>query len=138
MGSKDMRSGSEVVTVDVTEAKNLLEAAGHVYLDVRTEEEFGSGHCLAPKDKIFNVPYMFDTPHGREKNPDFLNQVSSLLNQTDDILVGCRSGVRSLDATTDLMAAGYKKASNVGGGYLAWVNKMLPVHVEQPQPADGN
>lgn len=40
---------------------------------------------MAPK--VVNIPYMFNTPQGRVKNQDFLDQVSSLLNPTDDILV---------------------------------------------------
>ncbi|XP_010557664.1 PREDICTED: thiosulfate sulfurtransferase 18 [Tarenaya hassleriana] len=123
-------SGSEVVTVDVAEAKRLVEAGRHSYLDVRTREEFRRGHCLAPK--IFNVPYMFNSPHGRVKNPEFLSQVSSLLDQTDHIVVGCQSGVRSFHAAADLIAAGYKNASNMGGGYVAWVSHIFPVQAEQP------
>ncbi|KAF8049660.1 hypothetical protein N665_2159s0011 [Sinapis alba] len=74
----------EVVNVDVSQAKTLLES-DHQYLDVRTEEEFRRGHCFVPK--ILNVPYMLNSPQGRVKNQDFLDQVSSLLNPTDDILV---------------------------------------------------
>ncbi|CAH2043036.1 unnamed protein product [Thlaspi arvense] len=129
----------EVVTVDVSQAKTLLQS-GHRYLDVRTEEEFRRGHCLA--SEILNVPYMLNTPQGRVKNQDFLDQVSSLLNPTDDVLVfeidlesddtqGCQSGARSLNATAELLAAGFKKVRNVGGGYLAWVDHSFPINKEQ-------
>ncbi|ESQ31090.1 hypothetical protein EUTSA_v10005118mg [Eutrema salsugineum] len=118
----------EVVTVDVSQAKTLLQF-GHQYLDVRTQEEFRKGHCQAPQ--ILNVPYMLSTPQGRVKNQDFLDQVSSLLNPTDDILVGCQSGARSFNATTELVAAGFKKVKNVGGGYLAWVDHSFPINKEQ-------
>ncbi|CAA7056986.1 unnamed protein product [Microthlaspi erraticum] len=120
---------AEVVTVDVSEGKNLLQS-GHQYLDVRTEEEFKRGHCVAPK--VVNIPYMFNTPQGRVKNQDFLDQVSSLLNPTDDILVGCQSGARSLNASTELLAAGFKKVRNMGGGYLAWVDHSFAINKEQP------
>ncbi|XP_056844339.1 thiosulfate sulfurtransferase 18 isoform X1 [Raphanus sativus] len=146
----------EVVTVDVSQAKALLQS-DHQYLDVRcallshhhyvqvtkfkllistcrTEEEFRRGHCLAPK--ILNVPYMLNTPQGRVKNPKFLDQVSSLLSPTDDILVGCQSGARSFNATSELVAAGYKKVRNVGGGYLAWVDQNFPINKEQQQSAN--
>ncbi|KFK28277.1 hypothetical protein AALP_AA8G495600 [Arabis alpina] len=118
----------EVVTVDVSQAKSLIES-GYQYLDVRTPEEFGRGHCVA--SNIVNIPYMFNTPQGRVKNQDFLNQVSYLLNPADDILVGCQSGARSLNATTELVAAGFKKVRNVGGGYSAWVNHNFPINKEQ-------
>ncbi|XP_010465862.1 PREDICTED: thiosulfate sulfurtransferase 18 isoform X2 [Camelina sativa] len=119
----------QVVSVDVSQAKALLQS-GHQYLDVRTQEEFKRGHCQATK--IVNIPYMVNTPQGRGKNQDFLEQVSSLLNPADDILVGCQSGARSLNATTELLAAGYKKVRNVGGGYMAWVDHSFPINKEEP------
>ncbi|KAF5442001.1 hypothetical protein F2P56_037009 [Juglans regia] len=111
-------SGAEVVTVDVHEAKDLIKS-GYAYLDVRTVEEYKKGHVGA--DKIFNIPYMFITPEGRVKNPQFLEEVSSACNKEDHLIVGCQSGVRSLYATSDLLTAGFKDVSNMGGGYLAWV-----------------
>ncbi|CAN6680479.1 unnamed protein product [Malus baccata var. baccata] len=94
-------SGSEVVTVDVQEAKHLLES-GYGYLEVRTEEEYKKGHVDAKK--ILNIPYMFNTPEGRVKNPQFLEEVSSACKKDDLLVVGCQSGVRSLYATADLQA----------------------------------
>ncbi|XP_050127495.1 thiosulfate sulfurtransferase 18-like isoform X3 [Malus sylvestris] len=95
-------SESEVVTVDVQEAKHLLES-GYGYLEVRTEEEYKKGHV--DTKKILNIPYMFNTPKGMVKNPQFLEEVSSACNKDDLIVVGCQSGVRSLYATADLLAA---------------------------------
>ncbi|KAI9109775.1 hypothetical protein K1719_019405 [Acacia pycnantha] len=123
MGSIES-SGAEVVTVDVHTAKGLTHA-GHVYLDVRTVEEFEKGHPDA--DKVINIPYMFNTPQGRVKNADFLNKVSSACNKEDHLLVGCQSGMRSVSATRDLLGDGYKNVRNVGGGYLEWVKNQLPV-----------
>ncbi|KAJ4887530.1 Thiosulfate sulfurtransferase 18 [Raphanus sativus] len=123
----------EVVNVDVSQAKTLLQS-DHQYLDVRTEEEFRRGHCFVPK--ILNVPYMLNSPQGRVKNQDFLDQVSSLLNPTDDILVGCQSGARSLSATAELVTAGFEKVRNVGGGYQAWVDHNFPIIKEQQQSAN--
>nr|XP_028953813.1 uncharacterized protein LOC103426785 [Malus domestica] len=117
-------SESEVVTVDVQEAKHLLES-GYGYLEVRTEEEYKKGHV--DTKKILNIPYMFNTPKGMVKNPQFLEEVSSACNKDDLIVVGCQSGVRSLYATADLLAAGFKNVSNMGGGYLAWIEHDFPV-----------
>ncbi|KAM0970236.1 hypothetical protein FF1_018349 [Malus domestica] len=124
-------SGSEVVTVDVQEAKHLLES-GYGYLEVRTEEEYKKGHVDA--NKILNIPYMFNTPEGRVKNPQFLEEVSSACKKDDLLVVGCQSGVRSLYATADLQAAGFEHVSNMGGGYLAWVKHNFPV--TKPEDAD--
>ncbi|KAE8010631.1 hypothetical protein FH972_006986 [Carpinus fangiana] len=92
-------SGAEVVTVDVHAAKDLIKS-GYKYLDVRTVEEFKKGHVGS--DKILNIPYMFNTPEGRVKNPQFLGEVSSACNKEDHLI-------------------GFKDVSNMGGGYLAWV-----------------
>ncbi|AED98168.1 sulfurtransferase 18 [Arabidopsis thaliana] len=105
----------EVVSVDVSQAKTLLQS-GHQYLDVRTQDEFRRGHCEAAK--IVNIPYMLNTPQGRVKNQEFLEQVSSLLNPADDILVGCQSGARSLKATTELVAAVRLQESEKRGRWL--------------------
>ncbi|KAJ1408784.1 Rhodanese-like domain [Sesbania bispinosa] len=94
-------AAAKVVTLDVHAAKRLIQT-GHTYLDVRTVKEFMKGHVDAAK--IFNIPYMLDTPKGRVKNPDFLKEVSSACTKEDNLIVGCQSGVRSLYATTDLLA----------------------------------
>ncbi|MED6217413.1 hypothetical protein PIB30_017474 [Stylosanthes scabra] len=114
----------EVATIDVTATKGLIQN-GHVYLDVRTVEEFEKGHVDA--EKIINIPYMFNTPQGRVKNPEFLKEVSSACKKEDHIIVGCQSGVRSLYATADLLAEGYKDVNNMGGGYLDWIKNEFPV-----------
>ncbi|KAB1201805.1 Thiosulfate sulfurtransferase 18 [Morella rubra] len=124
-------SEAEVVTVDVHGAKDLIKS-GYKFLDVRTVEEYKEGHVRT--DKIFNIPYMFDTPEGRVKNPKFLEEVSSACDKEDHLVVGCRSGVRSLYATTDLLAAGFKHVSNMGGGHLAWVENGFLVQKPEAEP----
>ncbi|XP_048230146.1 rhodanese-like domain-containing protein 17 isoform X2 [Ricinus communis] len=130
MGSLDKSSGAEVVTVDVKAAKGLLES-DYVYLDVRTVEEFKKGHVHA--EKILNIPYMFNTPEGRVKNPKFLQEVSAVCKEEDHLVVGCQSGVRSLYATADMLGAGFKDVSNMEGGYLAWMQNEFPLKIEEEQ-----
>ncbi|CAL0313113.1 unnamed protein product [Lupinus luteus] len=125
MGSNEIESsGAEVVTVDVSITKGLIQN-GHVYLDVRTKEEFEKGHVDA--EKIINIPYMFNTPEGRVKNSEFMKEVLSATNKEDHLIVGCQSGVRSLYASADLLAEGFKDVRNMGGGYLDWVKNQFPV-----------
>ncbi|RWR92315.1 rhodanese-like domain-containing protein 19, mitochondrial isoform X2 [Cinnamomum micranthum f. kanehirae] len=120
-------TGSHAVeTVDVHAAKDLIRSS-HLYLDVRTAEEFKQGHL----ENALNVPYMFSTPQGRVKNPEFLEQVSSVCQKDDHIVVGCQSGVRSLQASVDLLSADFKNIKNMGGGYAAWVKKGFTV--EKPK-----
>ncbi|KAA8531987.1 hypothetical protein F0562_006871 [Nyssa sinensis] len=111
-------SEAEVVTVDVQAAKDLI-GSGHRYLDVRTEDEFKKGHVDV--ENVLNIPYMFNTPEGRVKNPKFMEQVLSACSKDDHFVVGCQTGVRSVYATTDLLRADFKSVYNMGGGYVAWV-----------------
>ncbi|CAI9272277.1 unnamed protein product [Lactuca saligna] len=120
-------SESEVVTIDVLKANDLLRNSGYRYLDVRTEEEFKKGHV--DFDDALNIPYMFNTPEGRVKNPKFMEQVLPVCSKDDHLVVGCQSGVRSVYATIDLLNTGFKHLYNMGGGYLAWVENGLPVAV---------
>ncbi|KAK8710843.1 hypothetical protein V6N13_146152 [Hibiscus sabdariffa] len=129
MGSLDKSSGSEVVTIDVVEAKHLIQS-GYVYIDVRTVEEYKKGHVEA--EKILVIPYMFNTPEGRVKNPEFLKEVLAFCKEEDPLVVGCQSGVRSLYATADLLKLGFKNVSNMGGGYLAWTGKGFGIKTEEP------
>ena len=84
------------------EAKEMMEMDdGHVILDVRTEEEYASGHipgavCI-PNETIYK-----DRP---EQLPD-LNQI---------ILVYCRSGNRSKRSARMLYEMGYTNVYEFGG-----------------------
>uniref|UniRef100_A0A1D1YSW6 Rhodanese-like domain-containing protein 19, mitochondrial n=1 Tax=Anthurium amnicola TaxID=1678845 RepID=A0A1D1YSW6_9ARAE len=117
-----------VATVDVHAAKDLV-CSGHRYLDVRTVEEFNKGH----PEGALNVPYMFFTPQGRVKNTEFVEQVSKICSKDDHVVVGCASGVRSLQATADLLSAGFNHVKNMGGGFAAWTENGFAVR--KPQSA---
>ncbi|KAH6797066.1 sulfurtransferase 18 [Perilla frutescens var. hirtella] len=121
--------GAKVVTVDVHAARDLLTQA-HLYLDVRTEEEFKNGHL----ENALNIPYLINTPQGMVKNPKFMDQVRSHCDKEDRLVVGCKSGVRSVYATTDLLNAGFKHVYNMGGGYLAWLQNGYAV--KKPRSAE--
>ncbi|KAF6157270.1 hypothetical protein GIB67_038087 [Kingdonia uniflora] len=114
----------DVVTVDVHQAKDLVRS-GHRYIDVRTVEEFNIGHVDV--ENPLNIPYMFNTPQGRVKNPQFLEQILSSCKKDDHLVVGCQSGVRSVYASYDLLNADFRYVSNMGGGYAGWVENGLGV-----------
>jgi sulfur-carrier protein adenylyltransferase/sulfurtransferase len=48
------------------------------------------------------------------------------LNSADDIVVHCRSGVRSAKAVDFLMKSGFRKIHNLKGGILAWADQVDP------------
>nr|GMD54846.1 thiosulfate sulfurtransferase 18-like isoform X1 [Ipomoea batatas] len=117
-------AGLRIDNVDVHAAQDLL-TKGHRYLDVRTEEEFKEGHVK----NALNIPYMIiNKSLGRVKNPKFMNQVLSAIGKEEKLVVGCKSGVRSMHATKDLRNEEFKHVYNMEGGYDAWVKKGLPVH----------
>ncbi|KAK9164498.1 hypothetical protein Syun_005400 [Stephania yunnanensis] len=118
-----MDSAASVVTINIHQAKHLILSDRHRYLDVRTTDEFNAGHVNV--DNPLNIPYMFQTPQGRVKNPQFLEQVSSACTIDDHLVVGCQTGVRSLHASADLLKAGFKHVTNMGGGYVAWKENGL-------------
>ncbi|KAH9655230.1 protein HIGH ARSENIC CONTENT 1 [Citrus sinensis] len=114
------RPAGDVASVGVDTAKDLL-SSGHRFLDVRTTEEFNESHVHG----ALNVPYLFITQEGRVKNPEFLTQVASVCSKEDHIIVGCKSGIRSLCACVDLLNAGYEHVTSMEGGYSAWLDKEL-------------
>ena len=78
-------------------------AAGYTYLDVRTEEEFAEGR---PAGAV-NVPFAIMLGGAMTPNPDFVSAVSSLFPKDAKLVLGCRSGGRSLRAAHALIAAGF-------------------------------
>ncbi|CAN0924870.1 Thiosulfate sulfurtransferase 16, chloroplastic [Linum grandiflorum] len=114
-------------SVVVRAAYQLLEK-GHVYLDIRTFEEFNAGH---PAGAV-NIPYLLNKGAGMSKNPKFLDQVSSKFDKQEKILVGCQSGMRSLMAVADMQTAGFTSVVAVAGGYNSWVQNGLPTTTKKP------
>jgi rhodanese-related sulfurtransferase len=49
-----------------------------------------------------------------------LQQRSSELKKTDPVVVVCRSGARSAQASVMLGKAGFDKVANLAGGMLRW------------------
>ncbi|VAI93856.1 unnamed protein product [Triticum turgidum subsp. durum] len=101
-----------------------LQLAGHRYLDVRTEGEFGGGH---PAGAV-NIPYMHSTGSGMAKNSGFLEQVSAIFRREDEIIIGCQSGRRSLMAAAELCSAGFSGVTDIAGGFSAWKENGLPIN----------
>ena len=90
--------------VSPEEAFGMMEKEGYVYVDVRSVAEFGAGH---PAD-AFNVPLLDMTPRGMAPNPDFMSVMAKGFAKDAKLIVGCKSGGRSLHAVQLLEAAGYQ------------------------------
>ena len=106
----------EVKRIAPEEAKALLDAGqGHVYLDVRTVEEFDAGHVPGAK----NIPFVERDPlrGGMAPNPQFVNIVEGNFPKDAKLICGCQRGQRSYRATEALLAAGFENVVDMRGGY---------------------
>jgi adenylyltransferase/sulfurtransferase len=83
-----------------------------VLVDVREPNEF----------EINRIPGSVLIPKG-----DFLNGTAfEQLPQDKQIVLHCKSGVRSAEALAVVKGAGFSDAIHVGGGVVAWVNQIDP------------
>jgi molybdopterin/thiamine biosynthesis adenylyltransferase/rhodanese-related sulfurtransferase len=100
----------KVPEIQVEELKRKLDAGDDVFvLDVREPHEYQicniNGHLI---------------PLG-----DLPKRVHEL-DSARDIVVHCRSGVRSAKAVDFLQQSGFKKVKNLAGGILAWADRVDP------------
>ena len=91
---------------DVTpeEAYEMIGQEQVIVLDVRTQEEYNSGH----------IPDALLIPLSE------LEMRLDELNPSDHILVYCRSGHRSEEAAITLVANGFIHIYNMEGGIIQW------------------
>lgn len=93
-----------VKRVSPEEAKALIQEEGYVYLDVRSIPEFEAGHPPG----AYNIPLLHATPSGMRPNPDFMNVVHAVFPKESKVVIGCRSGNRSLTAAKAMQQAGFQ------------------------------
>ncbi|WP_290053846.1 adenylyltransferase/sulfurtransferase MoeZ [Amycolatopsis solani] len=81
-------------------------------IDVREQHEYEivniKGATLIPKDRILSGEALAELP------------------QDKPIVLHCKSGARSAEALAALHAAGFKDATHLGGGVLAWAKQIDP------------
>lgn len=86
--------------IDFKQAKQIMDAEQVVLLDVRTEEEFATGHIT----NAINIP---------------VDELEFRFNELEDrkakILVYCKSGRRSVIACEILAERGFTNVYNMGG-----------------------
>jgi len=96
--------------VSVDEAKELIAREGFIYLDVRDQDEFEEGHA----EGAFNVPFLF---HATGENPNFVRVCERAFGREAKLVVGCKSGVRSLKAATALAESGFTHIADLRAGF---------------------
>ncbi len=110
-GEASTGKASTVQTVSGAEALEMMEQeTDHLIVDVRTAEEYASGHI----PEAINIPV---ETIGSDPIPE--------LPDTDQtIFVYCRSGRRSAQAASTLVAQGYARVIDMGG-IIDWPGEVV-------------
>jgi len=107
-------STGSIELVSATEAAASLAAApDQVVLDVRTAEEFESGHLAG----AINIDFYA---------ADFRNLLDELNKDTSYVLY-CRSGNRSAETSRVMGELQFTAVDEIEGGILAWLDAGLPL-----------
>ena len=106
-GPKTEEAMPEITPIELAER---LKAGDVDLIDVREPREWD----------IARIPGARLIPLG-----DFPSAIPSL-DRTHDIVVHCRSGVRSGKAVRQLQAAGFTRVKNLAGGILRWSDDVDP------------
>ena len=111
----DAAAGS---TISVTQLEHMLKERDNgerdfVLVDVREPNEY----------EINQIPGSVLIPKGEFLNGTALEQAARSDKQ---IVLHCKTGVRSAEALAIVKGAGYADAVHVGGGVVAWVNQIDP------------
>ena len=97
-------------TISAQEAKTRMDKGGVIIVDVRTKGEYDSGHIpgaiLIPNETIGS------------------SRPAQLPDLNAEILVYCRSGARSRNASGKLAALGYTAVYDFGG-ILSWPYEVV-------------
>ena len=101
------------VNLNVSEFSQKIKEPDVIILDVRTPEEFASGHIEGALNIDFN-------------SGDFANEITRL-NPSETYAIYCRSGNRSGQAASIMHKAGFHDVSNLNGGVIDWTNAGLPL-----------
>lgn len=127
---------SEVFNIPSEKIKDFLNNnSNSVVLDVRTEEEWNS--VGKPDAEFLNSKTFFISlllGPDRQKNENFVKEfLEKKVPKKDNILVICRSGVRSMAAAKLLQQQGYKNLINISDGFEGnpatgegWKKSKLP------------
>lgn len=101
-------SATGATNMNVSEFSKKITESGVVILDVRTSEEFMTGHIEGAQNIDF-------------QSGSFESQIASL-DKNATYAVYCRSGNRSGQASAIMHDAGFHNVYNLNGGIIDWTN----------------
>ena len=96
-----------------TEARDLMEKEGYVYVDVRSVPEFSAGHPTG----AYNVPLLHMGAGPATPNAEFMSVMEKTFPKDAKLIVGCKVGGRSARAAALLEGAGYATVAEQFAGY---------------------
>lgn len=88
-----------------------LKNENSVVIDVRTLEEFNSGHI----EGAVNIDVF---------SPNFQSEIEKL-DKSKSYFMVCRSGGRSMSAAGAMESMGFEKITNMAGGMMGWMGEMV-------------
>jgi sulfur-carrier protein adenylyltransferase/sulfurtransferase len=108
-------------TISVTTLEHMLKERDNgerdfVLVDVREPNEYEINH----------IPGSVLIPKGEFLNGSALEKLPELTGGDKQIVMHCKTGVRSAETLAIVKGAGYADAVHVGGGVVAWVNQIDP------------
>jgi rhodanese-related sulfurtransferase len=103
------RKAAEPTTVSPEDARELVASDEALVIDIRDEEEFGSGHIAGAT---------------RIEEEDLESRLEEL-GEVERIIVVCAKGERSAKVAESLRERGYE-AANMKGGMEAWDGPLQP------------
>jgi len=111
--SEEAQQAAAGSTITAGELKDLIDSEKPIYLvDVREPAEWEivkiPGATLIPKDEILRGDALSDLPQDKQ------------------IVMYCKTGVRSAETLAAVKNAGFRDAVHVQGGVTAWVNQIDP------------
>ncbi len=116
-----MGGGVPAVTVQQAAEMQGTDGVGALIIDVREPNEYTQ---IRAKGAVL-------LPLGR------LNSFVKELPRDRELLMMCRTGGRSQNATQFLQAQGFENVTNVSGGIVAWHAAGLPTTSGDPEPGEG-
>jgi sulfur-carrier protein adenylyltransferase/sulfurtransferase len=119
--SEEAADAAADATISVVQLEHMLKereegARDFVLVDVREPNEY----------EINKIPGSVLIPKGEFLNGSALEQLSHLSGGDKQIVMHCKTGVRSAETLAIVKGAGYADAVHVGGGVVAWVNQIDP------------
>ena len=119
--SEEAADAAVDATISVTQLEHMLKERANgdrdfVLVDVREPNEY----------EINKIPGSVLIPKGDFLNGSAFDELSRLTDGNKQLVLHCKSGVRSAEALAVAKGAGYADAVHVGGGVVAWVRQIDP------------